>query len=280
MVPRSADKASEALIIRDSLCHGQSAAYPSPISHQSGLCDNSSMQTLNHIAFFWVGQDVTIPTLLVRSIRAAFGADFRVHQLSDRETPKVEGVTTHKKVKLSPHIMVARLEAYAALEVTEPTLFLDADMLVLRAFDLPPLAENEIGVTLRGERDTIRFSKREWAEFPEFTEKDSAQMMPYIFSFVYARSTVLFLRQLNALRKMPKRFHRWYGDQMTLKSELDAPGRFTVKHFDVDIYNCTVRSRWEFEEARAKPQPVCIAHFKGPDSKQAMHESLVLLTSG
>lgn len=235
---------------------------------------------LNHIAFFWVGQDVTVPTLLVRSIRAAFGAGVNVHQLSDRETPRVDGVTTHQKVKLSPHIMVARLEAYAAYTPQEPTLFLDADMLILRQFDLPPLAENEVGVTLRGERDTIRFSKREWAEFPEFTEKDSAQMMPYIFSFVYTRSPVLFLRQLNALRKMPKRFHRWYGDQMTLKSELDAPDRFVTKPFDVNVYNRTVRSRWEFEEIRSAAEPVCIAHFKGPDSKQAMYESLALMSAG
>jgi len=235
------------------------------------------MNNLNNIAFFWVGQDVTIPTLLVRSIRTAFGPHFNVFQLSDRDTPGVEGVTSQKKLKLSPHIMVARLEAYAALSVKEPTLFLDADMLVLHPFDLPPLAENEVGITVRGERDTIRFSKREWAEFPEFTNKDSAQMMPYIYSFVYVRSPILFLRQLNALRKLPKRFHRWYGDQMTLKSELDTPGRFVIRTFDVNVYNRTVRSRWEFEEIRSSPDAVCVAHFKGPDGKQAMHESLAVL---
>lgn len=235
------------------------------------------MRNLNHIAFFWIGQDVTIPTMLVRSIRAAFGPQFNVHQLSDRDTPMVEGVTTHKKLKLSPFIMVARLEAYAALPVKAPTLFLDADMLILRAFDLPPLAENEVGVTHRGERDTYRIPERDWAEFPEFTEKDSAQVMPYIFSFVYVRSTVLFLRQLNTLRKLPKRFQRWYGDQVTLKSELEAPGRFIVRPFDIDIYNRSVRSRWEFQEMRTAPEGVCITHFKGPDSKQAMYESLPLL---
>ena len=238
------------------------------------------MATLNNIAFFWIGPDVTVPTLLVRSIRNAFGPGFNVFQLSDRDTPMVEGVTSQKKLKLSPHIMVARLEAYAALSVKEPTLFLDADMLVLRAFDLPPLAENEVGITVRGERDTIRFSKREWAEFPEFTNKDSAQMMPYIYSFVYVRSPVLFLRQLNALRKLPKRFHRWYGDQMTLKNELDAAGRFLVRTFDVNVYNRTVRSRWEFEEVRSSPDAVCLTHFKGPDSKTAMLESLSMIESG
>jgi hypothetical protein len=238
------------------------------------------MNTLNNIAFFWVGPDVTIPTLLVRSIRAAFGENFIVHQLSDRETPMVDGVTTHKKLKLSPYIMVARLEAYSALPIKEPTLFLDADMLVLRAFDLPPLAENEVGVTRRGERDTYRIPKRDWVEFPEFTDKDSAQVMPYIFSFVYVRSSIVFLRQLNALRKLPKRFHRWFGDQVTLKSELDAPRRFTIRDFDVDIYNRSVRSRWEFEEIRAAPEAVCIAHFKGSGGKQAMYESLPLIVPG
>jgi hypothetical protein len=238
------------------------------------------MNTLNHIAFFWIGPDVTIPTLLVRSIRAAFGANFNVHQLSDRETPRVEGVTTHKQLKLSRYIMVARLEAYAALQIREPTLFLDADMLVLRAFDLPPLAEMEVGVTARGERDTYRIPERDWAEFPEFAEKDSAQVMPYIFSFVYVRSSIVFLRQLNALRRLPKRFQRWYGDQVTLKSELEAAGRFTVRRFDIDLYNRSVRSRWEFEEVRAAPEGVRITHFKGPDSKAAMHESAAILAPG
>lgn len=235
---------------------------------------------LNHIAFFWIGPDVTIPAMMVRSIRAAFGPQMQVHQLSDRDTPMVDGVTTHKQLKLSRYIMVARLEAYAALQVKEPTLFLDADMLILRAFDLPPLAENEVGVTARGERDTYRIPERDWAEFPEFANKDSAQVMPYIFSFVYVRSTLVFLRQLNALRRLPKRFHRWYGDQVTLKSELEAQGRFVTRPFDIDIYNRSVRSRWEFEEARASPAGVCITHFKGPDSKVAMHESVSLLVPG
>ena len=93
----------------------------------------------------------------------------------------------------------------------------------------------------------------------------------------HVRSPVLFLRQLNALRKMPKRFHRWYGDQMTLKSELDTAARFVVQTHDVNIYNRTVRSRLEFEEVRASPEPVCLVHFKGPESKQAMHESLMLM---
>lgn len=237
------------------------------------------MNVLNNIAFFWIGPDITIPALLVRSIRLAFGPRFNVIQLSDRSTPKVDGVTSHKQLKLSPHIMVARLEAYAALSIKAPTLFLDADMLVLRPFDLPPLTEHQVGVTIRGERDTLRFSEEECASEPRFIGKNTAQVMPYLYSFVYVRSPVLFVRQLNALRKLPKRFHLWYGDQMTLKSELDAPGRFVIQPINIDIYNRTVGSRLEFEEIRGAPEAVCVAHFKGKESKRAMLESLSLLKS-
>ena len=239
------------------------------------------MKTLNAIVFFWVGPDVSIPTLLARSIRTAFGPDFNIIQLSDRSTPRVEGVTTQKQLKLSPHIMVARLEAYAALSITAPTLFLDADMLVLRPFDLPPLAENEVGVTIRGKRDTVPFSVQDCAAFPEFAGKNIHDFMPYFYSFVYVRSPVLFVRQLNALRKLPKRFHRWYGDQVTLKSELDTSGRFVIQPFDINIYNRTVRSRREFEAIRGAPESVCVTHFKGgEESKRAMFESLTLLEAG
>jgi hypothetical protein len=238
------------------------------------------MQNLKCIAFFWVGPDITIPALLVRSIRLAFGAEFNVVQLSDKATPRVDGVTSHKKLKLSPHIMVARLEAYAELGIVGPTLFVDADMLVLREFDLPALGEGEIGVTVRGPRDTMRFSPEECEEEPAFAGKNTLEVMPYLYSFVYAASPLLFVRQLNALRKMPKRYHRWYGDQMTLKSELDALGRFTTRILDVDVYNRTVGSRMEFQEIRSGQQDVCLAHFKGRESKAVMLEAMTMLESG
>ncbi len=232
------------------------------------------MKTLNTIAFFWVGPDTTIPTLLVRSIRAAFGPQFNVIQLSDKSTPRVEGVTTHKALKLSPHIMVARLEAYAALSITAPTLFLDADMLVLRPFDLPPLAENEVGITIRTyDQDPVHFAEQGWG----FAGKTPAEVMPYLYSFVYVCSPVLFVRQLNALRKLPKRFHRWYGDQVTLKSELDAPGRFVIRLLDIGLYNRTVRTLMEFEEIRGAPETCCLAHFKGREGKQLMLSALAAL---
>jgi len=228
------------------------------------------LRNLNRIVFFWIGE-TWIPTLLVKSIRHAIGQEIEIVQLSDRSTTPVEGVTSCKNMKLSPRIMVARLEAYASLEIKQPTLFLDADMLILQNFDLPSLSANEVGVTLRKERDNVLFGEesREGKEFPEFRGKTALEVMPYIYSFVYTSSEILFVRQLNALRRMPTRFQRWYGDQVTLKSELDS-GRFAIRQFESDIFNRSVRSKFTFEEVLNSAEGTCVVHFKGPRSKELM----------
>jgi hypothetical protein len=41
---------------------------------------------LKRIAFFWIGMDVSIPTVLVASIRRAFGNDIEIVQISDHHT--------------------------------------------------------------------------------------------------------------------------------------------------------------------------------------------------
>lgn len=231
------------------------------------------MATLKRIVFFWVGQDISIPSLLVSSVRRHFGDTLEVVQLSDKKTPTVAGITHHKAMNLSPNIMVARLEAYSSLPVSQPTLYLDCDMLVTRPFDLPELKNNEIGVTLRTEKDDrlIHEKTAEWRHFPEFRGKTLLEVMPYIYAFIYTKSEILFVRQLVALRKMPRRFHDWFGDQVSLKKELDGK-RFAVRNFEGQKYNRTLATRVEYDEVCAALDPPCIVHFKGPHAKQTMLE--------
>ena len=223
------------------------------------------MQNLRPIAFFWKGQDTSFPTILVLSIRRTFGSDIEVVQLSDPDTPEVEGVSRCQRMKLSPLMMVARLEAYRSLAISEPTLFLDADMMVVKPFDLPALQANEIGVTPRDERVEINW--RAPIEFPEFKGKYFCDEMPYIYSFIYTSTPELFARQLDQLRKLPRRFQEWYGDQVTLKHELDSQQRFIRRDFDVRIYNRAVQSVGEFNVVLGTELDVCIVHFKGPRGK-------------
>jgi hypothetical protein len=176
-------------------------------------------------------------------------------------------------MNLSPGIMVARLQAYSSLPVSEPTLYLDCDMLVTRPFDLPELEDNEIGVTIRAEKDEwlIHDQTSEWQQFPEFRGKKLSEVMPYIYAFVYTKSEILFVRQLVTLRKMPRRFHEWYGDQVSLRKELDGK-RFAARNFEGEKFNRTLATRVEYEEVCALADPPCIVHFKGAHAKQTMLE--------
>ena len=234
------------------------------------------MDNFQRIAFFWVGTNTEIPAMLVQSIRLAFGDAMEIVQLSDKGTPRIAGVTRCKNLKLSPRIMVARLEAYASLSERIPTLYLDADMLIVRPFDLPSLAENEIGVTHRDIDDSGLINWRFPIEYPELEGKKIEAEMPYIYSFIYASTEILFLRQLTQLRKLPKRYQEWYGDQITLKKELGS-ARFVLKDFDAGLYNRTVKSAIEFKELTASMPDLCITHFKGARAKDEMRYALSYL---
>lgn len=167
--------------------------------------------------------------------------------------------------------MMARLEAYASLTLKEPTLFLDADMLVVRNFDLPPLGTNEVGVTTR--YDKVEINWRSPIDFPEFEGKYFIDEMPYVYSFVYTSSETLFARQLNLLRALPERFHQWYGDQVTLKRELDSGG-YVKRDFGIDTYNRAISSIDELEDVLVHHPEVCIVHFKGAKGKSALVDAI------
>src|SRR5690349_3636664 len=137
------------------------------------------MSNPKRIVFFWVGADVSMPALMVRSVRRHFGDALDVVQISDRATPSVPGASHHKTVNVSQNIMVARLEGYSSLPVKEPTLYLDCDMLVARPFELPDLAPNEIGLTVRKPNDErlIQEGTTEWPRYPEFRGKYLSEVM-------------------------------------------------------------------------------------------------------
>jgi hypothetical protein len=230
------------------------------------------MSVLKRIVFFWIGEDVTVPTVLVASIRRHMQSGLEVIQLSDTTTPRVPGTTAAHALKLSSSIMIARLEAYASLRVAEPTLYLDADMLVLRPFDLPQLAAGEIGITRRPPRDDgLIHESGDTPVYPEFRGKTLGEVMPYIYSFVYTSSEMLFVRQLELLRASSAPLQAWFGDQVTLKQVLDD-GAFLEREFDADKYNCTVRTVAEYDRLSASADPPYIAHFKGAQAKQTLLE--------
>ena len=102
-----------------------------------------------NFAFFWVGEDISIPSYLVQSIRFIYGDDVTILQLSDSTTPRINGVTEVLRKNLSKFIMLARLEAYTLVDSKDTTCFLDADSLLINKIKLPSFSNKKAMLTER-----------------------------------------------------------------------------------------------------------------------------------
>ncbi len=169
---------------------------------------------MNRIAFFWVGDQTSIPEAYVTSIRLIHGNTIEVIQLSDLDTPSIAGVNQVLRQKLCNDIMVARLEAYSLLELTEEyTFFTDADCLLLN----PLVIESKNDILLTPRTINFKINANYPEHYPEFEEKMISDVMPFLFGALAVKRNNFFFQQLLKICQcLPSRFHRWYGDQVSL----------------------------------------------------------------
>ena len=196
------------------------------------------MNYVNNFAFFWVGDDVSIPQLLVNSINKSYSNNVNIFFLTDNKTPDISGTTQTIRKNLSSKIMIARLEAYSELKIDNQVLFLDADSLVLNKIKKISSKSSFIIFRRKKEGHQINHFYPEW--YPEFKNKTFDEMMPFLFGAIITNnkfSYKYFLSLLNIAKDLPARFHRWYGDQYSLKLAIEKKQiDFEEKKFDEFIH--------------------------------------------
>ena len=174
---------------------------------------------MDQIAFFWVGQNITVPNILVESINLIYQSDVKIYHLTDMITPPVPGVTQVYRQKLSSDVMVARLEAYKSLCVSNNDLicFCDADSLFLNRLNLNQL-KKDIYLVKRTKHHDGMMNANFNEHYPEFENKKVSEVMPYFFGNLIIRNNESFFDELYKIcLGLPDRFHRWFGDQYSLK---------------------------------------------------------------
>ena len=88
---------------------------------------------MDQIVFFWTGKNLFIPEYFVKSICKKFCKKYKIIQVSDAKTNKIDGVDVYIKDDLPADIMTARLKAYSLVETkNKNTIFCDADSLMYR----------------------------------------------------------------------------------------------------------------------------------------------------
>ena len=234
------------------------------------MADNLKLQ----FAFFWVGNDISIPLALVNSIRFTYGDEAYIYQLSDKKTESIKGVNEIIRDELPNEIMLARLKAYSLIKTQNTTLFLDADSLIIQKLKLPDFNKYRACLVKRDDQTSIL--NHNYPEYyPEFFNQKIIDIMPILFGLIVTPDGGKLFDELfkNAL-KLPDRFHRWYGDQMAMAQEWikNKENYLLLKQEEYLFVTRTSLNKAQLEDLIKNG--VKIITFKGPHSKQFIPETL------
>ena len=214
------------------------------------------------VAFFWIGNDVSIPTYLVQSIRLVGGSEIEIIQLTDLTTPSIPEVNRVSRHTLSESIMIARLQAYSRLDGSNDfTYFCDADSIFIN----PPHIESGTDILLCPRIENFKINPHYPEYYPEFEGRMIADVMPFMFGAIALRGTNnIFEGILRKCIKLPSRFHRWYGDQVALSKAVGA-GNFNHLLLNPSIYlNIVSRAPTEGQMRTLINEGIQMLTFKGP----------------
>lgn len=220
---------------------------------------------MTQIVFLHVGGDATLPTILCRSIRT-HNPDAVLIQCTDHVSPAVDGAD--RVVRFDgdvDRLMLFRVSAFAAMTISEPTLFLDTDMICLQPIDPKAALDGAEAAVCRREyhRDILLDPRAMNIDLSEYAGRTLDEVYPYLACAVICRQPEFWTACLDELRRMPPKFLRWFGDQEAMRIVVNAR-RDRTRWLPESLYACLA----DVETDPSKNPKLC--HFKGPGRKQMM----------
>jgi len=139
-----------------------------------------------------------------------------------------------------------------------PTLFLDADMLLLKKIDnFININEYDISVTIRPEKSLKMILHDDHKKkFPKLFNKTFGEVMPFNAGIYFCKEKYVLEFMLDSFKTMPKEYFSWYGDQIALDL-MSKSKKFNIKIFENNKYNFTPQLINENIEDKY------LLHFKG-----------------
>ena len=227
---------------------------------------------MNNLVFFWVGEDISIPEYFVKSIKK-INSKIEITQVSDLKTNKINGVHSFISSDLPKDIMLARLKAYSLIETKySNTIFCDADTLMIKEFNF---LEFKKGYYIM-RRKNNNLINHMWPEhYPEFKDKFFLDIMPFLFgAIIISKKDNFFLNLFNICKKLPTRFHRWYGDQLSLHIYyLDNKKKFSFFDQEKNMYILDFKDKSENQFInQLRRKGISFITFKGYESKKRIKD--------
>ncbi|MBX9778690.1 MAG: hypothetical protein K2Y71_30325 [Xanthobacteraceae bacterium] len=217
------------------------------------------------IAFLHVGQETVLARILVRSIRA-HNPDVHVTQCTDGASPAVAGVDEVVRLDSDTgRLMTFRLRSFAGLPISEPTLFLDTDMVCTDRIDAAAeLGQHDVCVCVREfNKDMLLDPHAMNLDLREYEGRTLNEVYPHLACAVIAKTPEFWSACLDNLMSLPEKFHHWFGDQEAIRNVI-AGGGWSVGSLPESRYACLPH---EVDDPAHRPK---LFHFKGPMRKQMM----------
>jgi tetratricopeptide (TPR) repeat protein len=218
---------------------------------------------VNHFAFFHVGDDISQPQKMVKSL-LRHNPDAFITMYTDKTTPDVMGITRRVESEVNrEELCYHRIKAYAEIYVSSilPTMYLDTDMLVQDKIVVKDLLEQHKNVTfLRREfqRDAIFNVDQRGINFSEYEGKTIDEVYPYVGCTIVAKNPQVWKDLLAIYDTLDPKFRKWYGDQEALRIYAKKyPER--VSEVNESVYGCLPEH---------KTDDAKILHFKGEARKK------------
>lgn len=171
--------------------------------------------------------DRKIAAQLVYSIRKHHPAA-RITQLTNLSTPALSSDIDLLRLALpEDKPMLARMLLYVGYQHSAlPTVFVDADMVLAKPFNLSLQAATLRTVILceryfvRGRIVHLKVPRLE-LEFTEYKGQKIEDVMPFLGCFAVTFSNHFWLQCLSQMLSMQPRFQAWNGDQLAIKEVND-----------------------------------------------------------
>ncbi len=213
--------------------------------------------------FLHVDGDLTMPTLLVRSLRTAH-EKAKIIQCSDHVTPTVEGVDETRRVAGDTrNLMTFRLASFATLDHNGPALYLDTDMLCVRSLDPETILDKSDVAVCRREFNCSQLLNPRFRglDLSEYAGATLGNVYPFVACATVSAGGSFWADCLANLGTLDRKFHYWYGDQEAIRNVVTS-GKYRTAFLPESIYGC-------LPEHSAEISP-CLLHFKGQSRKPAM----------
>jgi len=233
---------------------------------------------MSTFVFFHVGPDISQPMMLAHSIELR-NPGARIIQCTDHETPEVPRATEVRRAGCDvSKLMIARLEGFAELGLTEPAIYLDTDMLVLTPIEPKQLLGDKTALLCKRSFNLggAFIGKQRGLDFSEYQGKPLGDVYPYVACATISRDATFWRELATILLRLDPKFLDWYGDQEAMRGWVSTADSKKVGFLSEKEYGC-------LPEERTFIKTASVLHFKGQQRKPVMshfYENLFLPSRG